>query len=182
MREIGSDLIATPDQNLIVSGVAESRKARVDAIFTAHAIAGPETLSARDKVAMACPALPTCGLALAESERVLPSIVSQIDAALARLNLAGDPITIRMPGCPNGCARPYRGEIGIVGVSADKYTLYLGGNAASTRLNRVYREGVRTAEIAEVLAPLFARWAAERTPGEEFGDFCLRAAWEKIAS
>jgi sulfite reductase (ferredoxin) len=182
VREIGSDLIATPDQNLIVSGVAESRKARVDAIFTAHAIAGPETLSARDKVAMACPALPTCGLALAESERVLPSIVSQIDAALARLNLAGDPITIRMTGCPNGCARPYMGEIGIVGVSADKYTLYLGGNAASTRLNRVYREGVRTAEIAEVLAPLFARWAAERTPGEEFGDFCLRAAWEKIAS
>jgi sulfite reductase (ferredoxin) len=182
VRATGSDLIATPDQNLIVAGIAETAKASVDAIFAAHAIAGPETLSARDKVAMACPALPTCGLALAESERVLPSIVAQIDAALARLNLAGDPITIRMTGCPNGCARPFMGEIGIVGVSADRYTLYLGGNAASTRLNRVYREGVRTAEIAEVLAPLFARWAAERTPGEEFGDFCLRAAWEKIAS
>jgi sulfite reductase beta subunit-like hemoprotein len=131
---------------------------------------------------MACPALPTCGLALAESERVLPSIVTQIDAVLASLNLTDDPITIRMTGCPNGCARPYMGEIGIVGVSADRYTLYLGGNAASTRLNRVYREGVRGAEIADVLAPLFARWAVERTPGEEFGDFCLRAAWEKIAS
>jgi sulfite reductase beta subunit-like hemoprotein len=74
------------------------------------------------------------------------------------------------------------GEIGIVGVSADRYTLYLGGNAASTRLNRVYREGVRAGEIADVLTPLFARWAAERAPGEEFGSFCLRAAWEKIAS
>lgn len=182
VRETGADLIATPDQNLIVAGIAESVKASVDAILAAHAIAGPETLSARDKVAMACPALPTCGLALAESERVLPSIVTQIDAVLASLNLTDDPITIRMTGCPNGCARPYMGEIGIVGVSADRYTLYLGGNAASTRLNRVYREGVRGAEIADVLAPLFARWAVERTPGEEFGDFCLRAAWEKIAS
>jgi sulfite reductase (ferredoxin) len=182
VRETGSDLLATPDQNLIVTGIAESAKARVDAIFAAHAVPEPQTLSARDKVAMACPALPTCGLALAESERVLPSIVEQIDAVLERLNLAADPVTIRMTGCPNGCARPYMGEIGIVGVSADRYTLYLGGNAASTRLNRVYREGVRTAEIADVLAPLFARWAAERTPGEGFGDFCVRAAWEKIAS
>jgi len=182
VRATGSDLIATPDQNLIVSGIAEGAKPSVDAIFAAHGVAAPETLSPRDKVAMACPALPTCGLALAESERVLPSIVTQIDAVLENLNLGADPITIRMTGCPNGCARPYMGEIGIVGVSADRYTLYLGGNAASTRLNRVYREGVRAAEIAEVLAPLFARWAAERTPGEEFGDFCLRAAWEKIAS
>src|SRR5450631_249694 len=182
VRETRSDLIATPDQNLIVAGIAADGKARVDAILATHAIPAPEALSVREKVAMACPALPTCGLALAESERVLPWIVVQIDEVLQRLNLADDPITIRMTGCPNGCARPFMGEIGIVGVSADKYTLYLGGNAASTRLNRVYREGVRAAEIAEVLTPLFARWAAERTPGEEFGDFCLRAAWEKIAS
>lgn len=182
VRETKADLVATPDQNLIVTGIAPAGKAAVDAILAKHGVAAPETLSVREKVAMACPALPTCGLALAESERVLPSIVGQIDAALTRLNLAADPITIRMTGCPNGCARPYMGEIGIVGVSADKYTLYLGGNAASTRLNRVYREGVRAAEIADVLTPLFARWAAERTPGEEFGDFCVRAAWEKIAS
>ncbi len=91
-------------------------------------------------------------------------------------------MTIRMTGCPNGCARPYMGEIGIVGVSADRYTLYLGGNAASTRLNRVYREGVRGADIAGVLAPLFTRWRAERWASESFGDFCVRAAWERIAS
>jgi sulfite reductase (ferredoxin) len=179
---LGCDLVATPDQNIMIPGIAAERKADVDAILTAHAIPAPADISVREKVAMACPALPTCGLALAESERVLPAIVAQIDAVLERLNLAADPVTIRMTGCPNGCARPFLGEIGIVGVSADRYTLYLGGNAASTRLNRVYREGVHAAEVADVLTPLFARWRNERTPGEEFGDFCLRAAWEKIAS
>jgi sulfite reductase (ferredoxin) len=182
VTELGCDLIATPDQNLLLTGVAGDAKVRVDAILARHAIAGPEALSAREKVALACPALPTCGLALAESERVLPAIVARIDAVLARLSLAADPVTIRMTGCPNGCARPYMGEIGIVGVSADRYTLYLGGNAASTRLNRVYREGVRAADVADVLTPLFTRWASERTAGEAFGDFCLRAAWERIAS
>jgi sulfite reductase (ferredoxin) len=182
VTELDCDLIATPDQNLLLIGISADDKAQVDAIFAAHAVAGPESLSEREKVALACPALPTCGLALAESERVLPSIVAQIDAILADLKLAAEPVTIRMTGCPNGCARPYMGEIGIVGVSADRYTLYLGGNAASTRLNRVYREGLRAAEIADALTPLFTRWAAERTAGEDFGDFCLRAAWEKIAS
>jgi sulfite reductase (ferredoxin) len=182
VAEVGCDLIATPDQNLIVPGIAAADGARVEAILAAHGVARPADISVREKVAMACPALPTCGLALAESERALPSIVSQIDAVLARLDVAHEPVTIRMTGCPNGCARPFLGEIGIVGVSADRYALYLGGNAASTRLNRLYREGVRAAEIADVLTPLFARWAAERVAGEEFGDFCVRAAWEKIAS
>ena len=181
VRELGCDLIATPDQNIVIGGILDADRARVDALLTANAIPAPGDISVREKVAMACPALPTCGLALAESERVLPSIVAQIDAVLDRLNLAADPVTIRMTGCPNGCARPYMGEIGIVGVSLDRYTLYLGGNAASTRLNRVYREGVHAADIADVLTPLFARWRTERTPSEEFGDFCLRTAWEKIA-
>jgi sulfite reductase (ferredoxin) len=183
LREIvdvlGCDLVATPDQNIIITRVAAGAKARVDAIFAAYEVPAPGDLSTVEKVSMACPALPTCGLALAESERVLPGIVAQVDAILARLNLSAEPVTIRMTGCPNGCARPYMGEIGIVGVSADRYTLYLGGNAASTRLNRVFREGVRAFEIADVLEPLFARWAAERCPGEEFGDFCVRAAWER---
>jgi sulfite reductase (ferredoxin) len=182
VAEFGCDLIATPDQNLLLTALPAGARARVDAIFAEHAVAAPETVSAREKVAMACPALPTCGLALAESERALPAIVAQIDAVLARLNLAAEPVTIRMTGCPNGCARPFMGEIGIVGVSADRYTLYLGGNAASTRLNRAYREGVRAAEIVDVLTPLLTRWAGERLPGEEFGSFCLRTAWEKLAS
>jgi len=176
----GCDLIATPDQNILIPRIAPAAKAGVDAILAAYAIGAPATISAREKVSMACPALPTCGLALAEAERVLPSIVAQIDSVLARLNLAAEPVTIRMTGCPNGCARPYMGEVGIVGMSADRYALYLGGNAASTRLNRIYREGVRAAEIADVLTPLFARWSVERIAGEAFGDFCQRTAWEKI--
>jgi sulfite reductase (ferredoxin) len=180
--ELGCDLIATPDQNLVLTRIDAAGRRRIDAILAAHGVIAPDAISAREKVAMACPALPTCGLALAESERVLPTIVESIDAVLARLNLSAEPVTIRMTGCPNGCARPYMGEIGIVGVSADRYTLYLGGNAASTRLNRVYREGLHAAEIGEVLSPLFARWAAERAPAEAFGDFCVRVAWEKLAS
>jgi sulfite reductase beta subunit-like hemoprotein len=117
---------------------------------------------------------------LAESERVLPSIVARIDALLAGTSVAHEPIAIRMTGCPNGCARPYLGEMGIVGVSADRYALYLGGNAPSTRLNQLYREGVRAAEIAEVLAPLFTRWATERQAGERFGDFCQRSVLERV--
>jgi sulfite reductase (ferredoxin) len=179
VAEFGCDLIATPDQNILITGVRESAKDRIDAILATRGVPLPAAVSAREKVAMACPALPTCGLALAESERALPSIVAQIDAVLDRLGIA-DAVTIRMTGCPNGCARPYLGEIGIVGVSADRYTLALGGNPSSTRLNRVYREGLRATEIAGSLTPLFARWAAERTATESFGDFCLRAAWEPI--
>jgi sulfite reductase (ferredoxin) len=178
--ELGRDLIATPDQNIIVSGIGRADQPRVDAILAAHGVAAPQSLSVRETVSMACPALPTCGLALAESERVLPSIVARIDALLAGTSVAHEPIAIRMTGCPNGCARPYLGEIGIVGVSADRYALYLGGNAPSTRLNQLYREGVRAAEIAEVLAPLFTRWATERQAGERFGDFCQRSVLERV--
>ncbi|GAC1539487.1 MAG: NADPH-dependent assimilatory sulfite reductase hemoprotein subunit [Candidatus Velthaea sp.] len=186
LREIvatyGIDLVATPDQDLLLTGILAGDRSAIDGILARHGVAAPETLSARAKASMACPALPTCGLALAESERVLPAIIADVDALLARIGLRDEPVAIRMTGCPNGCARPYLGEVGIVGVSADKYNLYLGGNAASTRLNQLYREGVRAAEIASVLAPLFTHWRAERNSGEGFGDFCLRTAWEKIAS
>jgi sulfite reductase (ferredoxin) len=186
LREIvaatGVDLIATPDQNVLAVGIKPDARARVDAILARYGVIAPEQISAREKSALACPALPTCGLALAESERVLPSILADIDALLGRIGLPDEPVAIRMTGCPNGCARPYMGEVGIVGVSADRYNLYLGGNAASTRLNRLYREGVHGAEIPAVLSPLFVRWSTERESDEGFGDFCIRAAWEKIAS
>jgi sulfite reductase (ferredoxin) len=182
VAQTGVDLIATPDQNVLAAGITAQARRTVDAILVRHAIRSPQDISAREKRALACPALPTCGLALAESERVLPSIVAEVDVVLDRLGLGSEPVAIRMTGCPNGCARPYLGEVGIVGVSADRYNLYLGGNAASTRLNQVYREGVRAAEIPAVLAPLFARWGAERESDEGFGDFCVRVAWEKIAS
>jgi sulfite reductase (ferredoxin) len=123
---------------------------------------------------LACPAMPTCGLALAEAERVVPGMLDAIEAELASAGLAGEPITIRMTGCPNGCARPYLAEIGIVGQTADRYQIYLGGAPASTRLATPWRDDVRSAEIAPLLAPLFTAYAGRRRPGEPFGDWCAR--------
>ena len=124
--------------------------------------------------AMACPALPTCGLAVAESERILPTIVEWIEAELQTLGLAGEPLSIRMTGCPNGCARPYMGDIGFVGRSKDLYNLHIGGDKGGTRLNTLYAPSVRTEQIVNTLRPLFILWRDERQPEETFGDFCDR--------
>ncbi|TMB84473.1 MAG: NADPH-dependent assimilatory sulfite reductase hemoprotein subunit [Chloroflexi bacterium] len=126
------------------------------------------------RLSMACPALPTCGLALAEAERVLPAVVQQIEADLQALGLANESLSIRMTGCPNGCARPYMGDIGIVGRTKDIYNVYLGGDLLNTRLNTLYAPSVRLNELAATVRPLLALWRDERTPGETFGDFCYR--------
>ncbi len=139
-----------------------------------HGVEPPQSVSPLRGRALACPALPTCGLSLAESERVVPAILAAVQAELDAAGLADEPITLRMTGCPNGCARPYVAEIGIVGQSADRYQLYLGGSAGSTRLATVWREGVRSAEIGPLLGPLFAAFAARRRAGEGFGDWCAR--------
>jgi sulfite reductase (ferredoxin) len=174
LADRGFDLVATPGQQLLVVDVLAGARETVDAVLRAHGVAPPESVSPVRRRALACPALPTCGLSLAESERVAPEILDAIEAELASAGLAGQPITIRMTGCPNGCARPYLAEIGIVGQSADRYQLYLGGAPASTRLATPWRDGVRSAEIAPLLAPLFAAYAADRRPGEPFGDWCAR--------
>jgi sulfite reductase (ferredoxin) len=129
---------------------------------------------------MACPAMPTCGLAVTEAERALPTIMDQLEVELAKLGLDQDRFTVRMTGCPNGCARPYVAEIGIVGQSADKYQLYLGGSPGSTRLASVWREGVRSAEIAPALAPLFTAYRARRRDGESFGDWTARDVLSEV--
>jgi len=126
------------------------------------------------RLSMACPALPTCGLALAEAERALPAVVQQIEADLQALGLANESLSIRMTGCPNGCARPYMGDIGIVGRTKDIYNIYLGGDLLNTRLNTLYAPSVRLNELAATVRPLLALWRDERTPGETFGDFCYR--------
>jgi sulfite reductase (ferredoxin) len=178
LREIvaqtGHDLIATPDQSLILADIDDAQRARIDAILAEHGVTNTADTFARR--ALACPALPTCGLALAEAERFLPTLLDELRAAwnAAELDDASIP-TVRMTGCPNSCARPTLAEIGIIGGSLDRYYLYLGGNAGSTRLNRAYREKVSGAEIPVVLAELFREYASHRQPGEGFGDFCLRA-------
>ncbi len=168
------DLVLTPQQNLLLTDIPRDARDQIDAILEAHEVRAAENIGSLERHAMACPALPTCGLALAEAERSLPSLVAVLEARLAELGLARDPISIRMTGCPNGCARPYMGEIGIVGVSADRYNVYLGGDLAQTRLNRLYREMVPAAEIAATLDPILMSFAAERRAGEAFGAFCER--------
>jgi len=171
------DLVLTPQQNVLLVDISRAARAPIDAILAEHGVRPVETISLLERHAMACPALPTCGLALAEAERALPAIVDSLERRLRELGLEREPISIRMTGCPNGCARPYMSEVGIVGVSADRYNIYLGGETDSTRLNRIYRELVPTNEIVAVLEPLFARFAADRRANETFGAYCRHAAF-----
>ncbi|HEY0569954.1 MAG TPA: sulfite reductase, partial [Enterovirga sp.] len=124
--------------------------------------------------AMACVALPTCGLALAESERYLPELVTKLEGLMVSHGLGQDEIVVRMTGCPNGCARPYIAEIGFVGKGPGRYNMYLGGSFAGERLGKLYGDNLDEAGILAALDPLFAAYAAERAPGERFGDFMIR--------
>jgi sulfite reductase beta subunit-like hemoprotein len=170
----GHDLIATAGQQVLVADVVSEDRAAIDALLREHGVEAPERVSPLRSHALACPALPTCGQALAEAERVVPDILTAIEAALADAGIADEAITVRMTGCPNGCARPYLAEIGIVGQSADRYQIHLGGNPSSTRLARPWRDRVPAGEIATRLAPLFAAFRDERTAGESFGDWSFR--------
>jgi len=178
LREIvarfGLDVVLTPQQNLLVVDVLRTARDEIDAILERRGVRRVEEISLLERHALACPALPTCGLALAESERALPALVHDLERRLVAHGLGDEPISIRMTGCPNGCARPYTAEIGIVGVSGDRYNLSLGGSTDSTRLNRVFRELLPLAEIAPVLDGIFADFARERMTGEPFGEWCAR--------
>ncbi|KAJ3334285.1 hypothetical protein HDU91_002768 [Kappamyces sp. JEL0680] len=123
---------------------------------------------------MACVALPTCALAMAESERYLPSLVGKIEAVLEDCGLRNDAITIRMTGCPNGCARPSIAEIAFIGKAPGMYNMYLGGGFTGERLNRLFKESIDEAEIIKLLEPIIRDYAVQRQPGEHFGDFCMR--------
>jgi sulfite reductase (ferredoxin) len=131
-------------------------------------------VSKMQKLSMACPAIPTCGLALSESERALPSIIDQLEVELARLGLEDEPLSVRMTGCPNGCARPYQSDIGIVGRSGDKYTIYVGGRLLGDRLNFVLRDLVPLREIMPLLRALLEVFKERRQGAEGLGNFCHR--------
>ena len=139
-----------------------------------------EDVSPVRRWSLACPALPTCGLALTEAERVHDPLMTGIEAALARHGLERERLAVRITGCPNGCARPYAGDIGIVGRMPGFYALYVGGDFEGTRLNFRLLDRVAEAEVAASLEPLFALFAAERTPGEGFGDFCHRVGKDRL--
>ncbi len=170
----------TPQQNILLSGIDPADRAEIEGILARNDIRTVEQIPALHRFALACPALPTCGLALAEAERAMPRVLDEIEDVLQELDLGDEPINIRMTGCPNGCARPYVAEIGIVGRSLDKYAIYLGGSVVGTRLNQPFLDLVALDEIASRLRPVFAFFGSARRQGERFGDFCARIGIEGL--
>jgi sulfite reductase (NADPH) hemoprotein beta-component len=181
LREIAKihdgDFRLTANQNLIIANIDPAKRPQIESLLARHRLADGDGRSALRLNAMACVALPTCGLAMAESERYLPSLIGKLEQVLAGCGLANDAITVRMTGCPNGCARPYLAEIAFVGKSPGKYNVYLGGGFAGERLNKLYRSGLSEPEILAELTPILQRYAAERGPSERFGDFAIRAGY-----
>jgi sulfite reductase (NADPH) hemoprotein beta-component len=168
----------TPSQNLLLVNVPEHEKEAITRILAEHGVAVENQASVIRRASIACPALPTCGLSLAESERVMPEVLDRIEQLLTEVGLQDEEIVIRMTGCPNGCARPYVAEIGFVGRAPGKYQVYLGGNESSTRLNRLWKENVKSDDFVAELRPVLNRYKTERTAGERFGDWSYRALFE----
>jgi sulfite reductase (NADPH) hemoprotein beta-component len=182
LREIAEfhtgDFVLTGNQNLIIANATAKAKSKIESILKQHGIS-PYTSSALRRNSMACVALPTCGLALAESERYLPDLITALEDLTEKAGLNDDDIVIRMTGCPNGCTRPYLAEIGLVGRNPGLYNLYLGAAFDGSRLNKLYAEDVNGAQVVRLLEPIFERYAKERDDGEHFGDFAIRAGYVK---
>ena len=180
LREIAKvhdgDFRLTANQNLIVANVDPAKRPAIESLLAQHRIEVDGRSAVRVN-SMACVALPSCGLAMAESERYLPTLIDKLERVLDESGLRHDAITVRMTGCPNGCARPYVAEIAFVGKSLGKYNVYLGGGFAGDRLNRLYRSALSEDEILAELTPIIRRYAAERRSGERFGDFVIRAGY-----
>lgn len=174
VSRFGCDPIMMPSQDIILSEVSREDRDAVTAILRSHHVDLAEDLLPVQRWALACPALPTCGLALTEAERLSGEIVGGIAARMARWGLERERLSIRITGCPNGCARPYTGDIGIVGRMPGFYSLYVGGDFEGTRLNETVADRLSVSDLADVLDPLFALYAASRGEGEGFGDFCHR--------
>jgi sulfite reductase (ferredoxin) len=174
------DVRLTTQQDVLVCNIATADRGAVDSMLAEYGIPRPDTLSMARRWSMACPAIPTCGLAITEAERALPGVIDQLAKVLADLGLEKEPISVRMTGCPNGCARPYQSEVGIVGRGGTKYTLYIGGDSLGRRVNTEVQDSVPVEQIVPRLAKVFAAFKAERTNGEPFGDYCHRIGSEKL--
>ncbi len=167
----------TTNQNVILANIPATDRAAINSLLASHGVKTENQASVLHAAALACPALPTCGLALAESERMLPGLINRLETLCAEVGLAGEEIIIRSTGCPNGCARPYLAEIAFVGKAPGRYQVWFGGNAAGTRLNRVWKDMVKDGDIENELRPMLVRYAKERQAGERFGDWCERSLW-----
>lgn len=181
LREIAKihkgDFRLTANQNLIIGNVGNKSKKKIEKLIQEYKLTDGLHYSALRRSSMACVALPTCGLAMAESERYLPSLMDKIEPMLERNGLRDKEIVIRMTGCPNGCARPMLAELSFIGKGPGKYNMYLGGAHNGSRLNKLYKENIGETEILESLEPIIARYAVERYDGEHFGDFVIRAEY-----
>jgi len=173
-RTVRAGIGLTPQQSILFCDVRPEDRAGLEAILRRHGVKLLDEISTVRRWSMACVALPTCPLAITESERVFPGLIGQLETDLDRLGLAGERFTVRMIGCPNGCARPYNADIGLVGKTVGKYTVYLGGRLLGDRLAFLYKDLVRLEDIVATLLPVLTRFKADRHPGETLGDFCHR--------
>lgn len=176
------DFRLTGNQNVVIGNVAAADKAQIDALVEQYGLDGYKTASGMRRSQIACVSLPTCGLALAESERYLPNLVTDLEVILEEAGLQNDEIVIRSTGCPNGCGRPYLGEIGLVGKVPGKYNLYLGAGFDGERLNKLFKTSVTHQEIIDALKPILLSYAKERKEGERFGDFTIRKDYVKATT
>ena len=178
LREIAKihtgEFLLTCNQNVVIANVKSVDRKRINTLIKKYGLNTGETFSALRQHSIACVALPTCGLAMAESERYLPELLPKMEALLDKHGLRNTPITLRLSGCPNGCSRPYLAEIALVGRAPGRYDLRLGANAEGSRLNRIYAENIDEPQILATLDELLGRYAAERASNEGFGDFIVR--------
>ncbi|AAU22860.1 assimilatory sulfite reductase (NADPH) hemoprotein subunit [Bacillus licheniformis] len=179
LREIAKvhtgDIRLTANQNLIIANVTSQKKKKISELIEQFGLTDGKHYTALRRSSIACVALPTCGLAMAEAERYLPKLIDKIDEIVEENGLKNEEITIRMTGCPNGCARHALGEIGFIGKAPGKYNMYLGAAFDGSRLSKMYRENIGEEEILKELRNILPRYAKERNEGERFGDFVIRA-------
>ncbi|MGI4975798.1 MAG: NADPH-dependent assimilatory sulfite reductase hemoprotein subunit [Janthinobacterium lividum] len=180
VERFGCDPVMTPQQDVLLTNLQGEDRDALDALLRGHGVVPAEAMSSFARFALACPALPTCGLALTEAERVQPEFVAGIDAVLARHGLSDRQISLRITGCPNGCCRSYSGDIGMVGRMPGFYALYVGGDFEGTRLSFKLLEKVAAGQVVPTLAPLLGAWAEQGTGGEGFGDFCSRVGLDGL--
>ncbi|HEY8864182.1 MAG TPA: NADPH-dependent assimilatory sulfite reductase hemoprotein subunit [Candidatus Dormibacteraeota bacterium] len=178
--ELRPQVRLTAQQNVILAGIDPADHPRVDELMAEHGILQVEAIPQAIRNSMACPAIPTCGLAVAEAERALPGLIRKLATLLDAVGLADERISFRMSGCPNGCSRPYLGDVGFIGTTLGKYDVMLGGDFDGTRLNRVFAPNVPIAEIPDLLRPLFVTYRSERRPGEGFGTWTDRVGFDAL--
>jgi len=181
--EVECDVVLTPNQNIIVSNIPPESKSRVDEILTSNGIVADETtLTPLHEGAIACAALPLCGLAITEAERVLPEYIGRIHALMDKMGLGDTKMIFRMTGCPNGCGRPYMAELGLVGSGPNSYQIWLGGTEQLDGVGFTYLDSVKSTDLEKTLEPVFALYKLKRKPEEAFGNFCKRVGKVQIAN